>query len=66
MIADLERGLWPGYRRMPQRTDDLRSILIFLKRNQIGVGDVRRWNNDLILGEGAWSVSLSPWPVIRQ
>ena len=66
MIADLERGLWPGCRRMPQRTDDLRSILIFIQRNRFGVGDVCRRNNDFTLGEDARSVSHSPWPVIRQ
>jgi hypothetical protein len=53
-------------RGMSRPTDDLRSILSFFQRNEFGVGDVCRWNKDFLLGEGAWSVSPSPWPVLRQ
>jgi len=55
-----------GCRRMCRHTDGLRAILILLKRNGFGVGDVRRGNKDFLLGEGAWSVRPSPWPVLRQ
>src|SRR4051794_16337213 len=66
MLAALERGLWPGVARClgTRRTYD--QFLFCSKRNGFGVGDVRRGNKAFLLGEGAWSVSPLPWPVLRQ